>query len=199
MAVMGNQYKPTNPFKETIDLVSSICLDGWFSDKYPECPASKLKSPSAILRRRSARALTGMPGARAHRPMRCLRASICWMVITSPSKIRSMPSILLKKLNSSRLTLSSISATYTGRCSRVCRQAIRRQLCADALVLLSLVYSGDAVIALKNGTTLTASDLESLPRSALWKFMNSSTSPSPKDVQLAELVRLYELLELPTA
>jgi hypothetical protein len=66
-------------------------------------------------------------------------------------------------------------------------------------VLLSLVYSGDAVIALKNGTTLTASDLESLPRSALWKFMNSSTSPSPKDVQLAELVRLYELLELPTA
>jgi len=43
LEVMKGQYKNANPFKETIDLVASICLDEYFSKKYPEMP--KFKTP----------------------------------------------------------------------------------------------------------------------------------------------------------
>ena len=62
------------------------------------------------------------------------------------------------------------------------------------IVLLSLVYSGNAVITLKNGATLTASDLETLPKILVMDIYEFKYITKPKDVQLAELVRLYELL-----
>ena len=46
--------------------------------------------------------------------------------------------------------------------------------------------------------TLTASELESLPKISVVDIYEFKYIAKPKDVQLAELVRLYELLELPT-
>jgi hypothetical protein len=63
--------------------------------------------------------------------------------------------------------------------------------------LLALVHTGHAVIALRNGTTLTASDLETLPKISALDIYEFKYISKPKDMQLAELVKLYELLELP--
>ena len=56
--------------------------------------------------------------------------------------------------------------------------------------------TGHAVISLRNGTTITASDLGTLPRHWQPTYMNSSISQA-EGYQLAELVRLCELFDLP--
>ena len=90
----GRYFQSTNPLKETIDLVASVCLDDWFSEKYPKCLASRLRSPFAILRRLFAQALTDTQDARASRPMRCWKASAFWTARLLSCRNRSMPSTL---------------------------------------------------------------------------------------------------------
>jgi hypothetical protein len=53
--VMKGNYKPDNPFKETVDLVASLLLDDWFNDKYPDFPVFKttitLKNQAEVMRK----------------------------------------------------------------------------------------------------------------------------------------------------
>ena len=63
--------------------------------------------------------------------------------------------------------------------------------------LLGLVYTGHAVIALKNGVTLSASDLESIPKINAMDIFEFKHISKPKDLQLPELMRLFEILDLP--
>jgi hypothetical protein len=66
------------------------------------------------------------------------------------------------------------------------------------IVLLGLVYTGRAVIALKDGTTLSASNLENVPKMGVMDIYQFKHISKPKALQLGELVRLFEVLDLPT-
>jgi hypothetical protein len=52
------------------------------------------------------------------------------------------------------------------------------------VVLLSLVYSGNAVIALKNGSSITASDLDNIPKTSVMDIYEFKYISKPKDVHL---------------
>jgi hypothetical protein len=66
------------------------------------------------------------------------------------------------------------------------------------IVLLGLVYTGRAVIALRNGATLSASNLDIIPKTGVMDIYQFKHISKPKDLQLAELVRLFEVFDLPT-
>lgn len=38
LAIQGAKYSPINPFKDTFELVASLCFDAMFNSKYPEYP-----------------------------------------------------------------------------------------------------------------------------------------------------------------
>ena len=199
LAVMGNQYKPANPFKETIDLVSSICLDGWFSDKYPEMPRFKtqitLRNLAETIRAGIDR-YAGRKSAQANALLESFNLLDSDNITVQNSKYAQY---YIRKLNSIPAnTVINFSDIYREVFDGYVDKQFGISYGLMPIVLLSLVYSGNAVIALKNGATLTASDLESLPKIGVMDIYEFKYITKPKDVQLAELVRLYELLELPT-
>ncbi|MBP7907970.1 MAG: hypothetical protein KAZ49_02020, partial [Proteocatella sp.] len=59
------------------------------------------------------------------------------------------------------------------------------------------VHTGHAVITLGNGTTLTASNLDIIPKTSVADLYEFKYVSKPTDVQLAELVHLFEIIELP--
>ena len=65
------------------------------------------------------------------------------------------------------------------------------------VVFLAMVHTGNAVIAINGGKTITASDLETIAKTLpnatdLYDFKYIS---KPKDIQLPELVHLFEVLD----
>ena len=57
--------------------------------------------------------------------------------------------------------------------------------------LLALVYTGRAVITLKNGVILSASNLESIPKMNAMDIYEWKHIQKPKDLPLAEFMRLF--------
>jgi len=198
MAVMGNQYRPSNPFKETIDLVSSICLDGWFNEKYPEMPRFKTQ----ITQRNQAeiiRAGIDRYAGRKSQQANALLESFGLMdgenITIRNSKYAQHFIQWLNGLPANAVI--NFGDIYTETFDGYIDRKFGISYALMPIVLLGLVYSGNAVIALRNGATLTASDLESLPKMSAMDIYEFKYLTKPKEIQLAELVRLYELLELP--
>ncbi len=198
LEVMKGQYKSTNPFKETMDLVASICLDGYFTAKYPEMPCFKIN----ITERNQAEIIRAGIDRFAGRKNQSANALLDSFGLLDGDKISVQNSryaqYFIKELD--KLPAKAVinfndiyEEVFDGYNDK--RFGISYALLP--IVLLALVHTGHAVIALKNGTTLTASDLETLPKISALDIYEFKYISKPKDMQLAELVRLYELLELP--
>lgn len=196
--IMKGQYKATNPFKETIDLVASICLDESFSEKYPLYPEFKtpitLKNMIGVFRDGFDR-YAGRKNYQADALLESfgLLEGDKITVANSPyaqhfiSEIEKLPAGAV-------INFSDIyEETFDGYVDK------KFKLSYDVLpvVFLALVYTGHATIALKN-TMLTASDLDSIPKTSREDICAFKYITRPKDVQLAELIHLFEILELPT-
>ncbi|MDJ0306792.1 DUF6079 family protein [Dehalobacter sp.] len=198
LEVMKGQYKNTNPFKETMDLVASICLDGYFTERYPEMPYFKVN----ITERNQAETIRAGIDRFAGRKNQQANALLESFGLLEGEKISVQNSkyaqYFIKELD--KLPAKSVinfndiyEETFIGYNDK--RFGISYVLLP--IVLLALVHTGNIVIALKSGTTLTASDLETLPKINATDIYEFKYISKPKDVQLVELVRLYELLELP--
>ena len=199
LEVMKGQYKNTNPFKETIDLVASICLDEWFSEKYPNMPRFKTQITLRNLAETIRAGIDRYAGRKSQQANALLESFALLDGETITVKNSKYAQHFIKKLNS--LPANAV-INFSDIYSEVFDDYVDKQFGVSyalmPIVLLSLVYSGNAVITLKNGTALTASELESLPKIPVIDIYEFKYITKPKDVQLAELVRLYELLELPT-
>ena len=199
LEVMKEQYKNANPFKETIDLVASICLDRWFSEKYPEMPRFKTQITLRNLAETIRAGIDRYAGRKSLQANALLESFDLLHGETISVQNSKYAQHFIKQLNSQPAnTVINFSDIYTkvfdGHIDK--RFGISYELMP--IVLLSLVYSGNAVITLRSGTMLTASDLESLPKTSVMDIWEFKYITKPKDVQLAELVRMYELLDLPT-
>ena len=199
LEVMKGQYKNTNPFKETIDLVASICLDEWFSEKYPNLPRFKTQITLRNLAETIRAGIDRYAGRKSQQANALLESFALLDGETITVKNSKYAQHFIKTLNS--LPANAV-INFSDIYSEVFDDYVDKQFGVSyalmPIVLLSLVYSGNAVITLKNGTALTASELESLPKIPVIDIYEFKYITKPKDVQLAELVRLYELLELPT-
>lgn len=199
LEVMKGQYKGTNPLKETVDLVASICLDEWFTEKYPEMPYFKTQITLRNLAETIRAGIDRYAGRKSQQANALLESFGLLDGETITVQNSKYAQHFIKKLNSIPAnTVINFSDIYNEVFSEYIDKQFSISYALMPIVLLGLVYSGNAVIALKNGTMLTASAMESLPKIPVTDIYEFKHITKPKDVQLAELVRLYEILELPT-
>ncbi|HHW00112.1 MAG TPA: hypothetical protein GXX36_11210 [Clostridiaceae bacterium] len=201
LEVMKGRYKSTNPFKETIDLVASICLDEYFSKKYPEMPKFRIQ----ITQRNRADIIRAGIDRFAGRKSQQANALLESFDLLDGEKITVQNSryaqYFIKELEkipaNAVINFNDIYTEVQNKDEYYLDKRFGISYALLPIVLLALVHTGHAVIALRNGTVLTASDMESLPKIPVADIYEFKYISRPKNLQLAELVRLYELLELP--
>ena len=196
--VMRGQYKSTNPFKETMDLVASICLDECFAEKYPQYPRFKtqitIKNQAETIRAGFDR-YAGRKTQQADALLESFNLLDGDKITVANSKYAQY---YIKELN--KLAAGAVinfNDIYEETFDGYVDKQFKLSYAILPVVLLSLVYSGNAVITMKDGT-ITASDLESIPKTSVMDIYEFKYISKPKDVQLAELIHLFEVLELPT-
>ncbi len=196
--VLKAHYKKNDPFKETMDLISSICFDEYFNRKYPEMPI--FKTP-ITMRNRADVIRTGIDRFAGRKNIQANALLESFGLIENDTisvKNSKYANCFIKKL--SQLPPKGVvnfNEIYEERFDDWVDNHFRISYEYLHLVFLALVHTGNAVITLKNGTTINASNLDTLvkvDRFALYEFRHIS---KPKEVALAELVRLFEVLDIP--
>ncbi len=198
LEVMKGQYKSSNPFKETIDLVASICFDNYFNELYPEFPIYKtvitLKNQADTIRAGFDR-YAGRKNQQANALLESYGLLDGENISVKNSKYAQYFIKELDKLPAKAVI--NFSDIYTEAFDGYYDKRFKISYAHLPVVLLGLVHTGHAVITLGNGTTLTASNLDVIPKTSVVDLYEFKYLSKPKDVQLAELVHLFEILELP--
>jgi len=200
---IGSHYLNMTSFKETMDLAASLCLDKYFTEKYPEMPKFKIQ----ITHRNQSDLIRACMDWFAGRKNQQAKALLDSFALLDGEKITLQNSryahYFMKELD--KLPSQAVmnfreiykEVQYKDKYYIDKRFGIPYTLLP--VVLLALVYTGHAVLALKKGTILAATNLELLPKIPIEEILDFKYIGIPKDVPLAELVRLFERLELPVA
>ncbi len=200
--VLKGKYNRDMTFKDTIDLVSSICLDEYFETIYPGYPVMKTK----ITRKNQAENVRAAFDYFAGRKNQQATAMLQSFGILDGDRICPEGSVyashyidMLKKLqpkgvlNYSDIFVEEI--TFDGQIDFIDKE-FKINSIFTPIIFLALVYAGYAVITLKDGSTLTASNLDQVPKiyaSALYEFKYLSR---PAQLSMAELKKLFEVLDI---
>ena len=201
MEVMRGQFKAMTPFKETMDLAASICLDGYFTSKYPEYPKFKtqitIKNQAAIVRAGIDR-FAGRQDRMADLFLDSFGLIDNGKISVSGSKYAKYYIDMLNKLPAGHVI--NFSDIYEETFDGYVDKKFKLSYVLLPVVFLALVHTGNAVIAINGGKTITATDLETIAKTLpnatdLYGFKYIS---KPKDIQLPELVRLFDVLGLAT-
>ncbi|NPE22818.1 hypothetical protein DWB64_13310 [Fusibacter sp. A1] len=197
--VLKGHYKKDDPFKETMDAVSSISLDNYFTAKYPEMPSFKtqitLRSQADVIRIGIDR-YAGRKNIQANLLLESFGLLDGDNITTKNSKYANH---FIKELNKlPPKGVINFSDIFEEKFDEYIDKKFGISYVLLPIVLLSLVHSGNAVITLKNNITITASNLEMLPKTNALDIKEFKYISKPKDVALAELVRLFDILEIPT-
>lgn len=199
LEVLKGQYKSTTPFKETMDLASSIAFDDFFTSKYPEYPKFKtqitIKNQAEVIRAGFDR-FAGKQDKLADYLLDSFDLIDNGKITVSNSKYAKHYIDMLNKLPAgSVINFSDIyEETFDGYVDK--RFKISYGLMP--IVFFAMVYTGNCVMAINGGKTITASDLDVIPKTSVTDIYNFKYVSKPKGVQLAELVHLFEVLDLPT-
>ena len=196
--VLRGKYNRDLTFKDTIDLASSIVLDGYFDQKYSEYPVMRTK----ITRKNyleMVRAAYDYFAGRKTQPSALMLQSFG---VLDGDKIRPEGSKYalyyidqIKKLphqgvlNFSDLFEEVGIDEYADRKFHISYDYM-------PIVFLSMVYAGYAVITLQNNKMLTASTLDQIPRITLPDLRQFKYITRPAEMAIAELKHLFEVLGL---
>jgi len=199
MEIMKGNYKQDNPFKETIDLLASLVLDGFFVEKYPEYPIFKttitIKNQADAIRRAFDR-FAGRKEQLGNNMLDSFGLVSGDNITIQSSKYAGYYAAQLDKLPAGAVI--NFNDIYNEEYGNFIDKKFNISYALLPIVLLGLVYTGRAVITLKDGRTLSASDLDLVPKINVLDIYEFKHISKPKDIQLAELMRLCEILELPT-
>lgn len=196
--VLKGRYNRDMTFKDTIDLASSICLDQYFGTIYPEYPVMKTK----ITRKNQAENVRAAFDYFAGRKNQQATAMLQSFGILDGDKIRPEGSKyasyyidLVKKLQPQGvLNYSDLFDPANDNMFEDKRFKIN--FLFTPIIFLSLVYAGYAVITLKNGTILTASSLDKVPKIGVFDLYEFKYLSRPAQLSMAELKKLFEVLEI---
>lgn len=200
--VLKGKYSRDMTFKDTIDLASSICMDEYFGTIYPEYPVMKTK----ITRKNQAENVRAAFDYFAGRKSQQSAAMLQSFGILDGDRIRpegsKYASYYIDKLKQLQpqgvLNYSDLfeeELTFDGQINFIDKK-FKINFMFTPIIFLSLVYAGYAVITLKDGSTLTASNLDQIPKvnaSALYEFKYLSR---PAQLSMAELKKLFEVLDI---
>ncbi len=199
LEVLKGKYQIVTPFKETMDLAASLCLDPYFSEKYPDYPRFKttitIKNQGEVIRAGFDR-FAGKQDRLADYLLDSFDLIDNGKITVSNSKFAKYYIDMLNKAPAgSVINFSDIyEETYDGFVDK----RFKISYALMPVIFLALVYTGNAVIAIKGGKTITASDLDTVPKTHVMDIQDFKYISKPKDIQLAELIHLFEVLDLPT-
>lgn len=196
--VLKGRYSRDLTFKDTIDLAASLCFDEYFGQKYPDFPVMKTK----ITRRNMADCARAAFDHFAGRKTQQSTAMLQSFGILDGDKIRPENSKyaayyidMVKKLqpqgvlNYSDIFESRFMEMYIDKKFKI-------EFIFTPIIFLSLVYGGYAVITTKDGKTITASNLDQIPKMSVMDLYEFKYISRPAQMSMAELKRLFELLDI---
>ena len=196
--VLKGRYNRDMTFKDTIDLAASICLDAYFCEIYPEYPVMKTK----ITRKNMADAVRAAFDHFAGRKSQ-LSASMLQSfgvldgdkVSTKNSKYAAYYIGKLKELppqgviNYSDIFEEKFMGQYVDK-------RFKLSFIFTPIIFLSMVYDGYAVMTLKNGKALTASNLDEVPKTSVLDLYEFKYLSRPSEMAMAELKALFNVLDI---
>lgn len=197
--VTHGKTRANSNFKDTMDLAASICLEEYFTSVYPEFPVMKTKvtkDNQADLIQRAIRYYSGQKAMDSAAFLESFGLISNGKIDIKNSKYAMSLARKLDKLpqqgviNYSELVKEKYDEVYDSE--------FNINIEYFSVVLLALVYSGKANLVLRNGTTLQASNLDTLPKLGLPDFQEFKYLAKPKQASMEELQRLFEILDIPT-
>lgn len=196
--VLKGKYNRDMTFKDTIDLASSICLDEYFGTIYPGYPVMKTK----ITRKNQAENVRAAFDHFAGRKSQQSTAMLQSFGILEGDKIRPEESKyasyyidMLKKLQpQGALNYSDIFEPAND--NMFVDKEFKINFLFTPIIFLSLVYAGYAVITLRDGSTLTASNLDKVPKTNALDLYEFKYLSRPAQLSMAELKKLFEVLNI---
>lgn len=197
--VLGSRYKHDTTFKETIDLASSSLFEKYFSTKYPEMPMFKTKltldNQAEVIR-----AGIDYFAGRTNQQAKALLDSFGLIdgdkITVSKSPYAKYFRELVAKLPTNAVV--NFNDIYEKNFSdEYLDKKFQLSYALLSIVFIAMIHAGDIVMELENGKLLTASELEILPRTNITDIYHFKFITKPKDIALAELKQLFELLNIP--
>lgn len=196
--VLKGKYNRDMTFKDTIDLASAISLDEYFETIYPGYPVMKTK----ITRKNQAENVRAAFDYYAGRKNQQATLMLQSFGILDGEKIRPEGSKyasyyidMLKSLQPQGvINYSDIFEPANDNMFE--DKEFKINYLFTPIIFLSLVYAGYAVITLKDGSTLTASNLDKVPKTSVFDLYEFKYLSRPAQLSMAELKKLFEVLDI---
>lgn len=196
--VLRGRYNRDMTFKDTIDLAASLCFDEYFCNKYPDFPVMKTK----ITRRNIADCTRAAFDHFAGRKTQQSTAMLQSFGILDDNKIRPESSkYAAYYIDQIRKLPPQGVLNYADIFEpRFMEMYIDKQFKIEynftPIIFLSMVYSGYAVITTKDGKTITASNLEQIPRIGADELYEFKYLSRPAQISMAEIKKLFEVMDI---
>ncbi len=194
--VLSGRHKQDMTFKDTIDLAASLVFDNYFKTKYPEFPVFRTR----ITRKNRADAARAAFDYFAGRKNQQATAMLQSLGVLDGEKIKPEGSkyaaYYIEKIKElpPQGVLNFSDLFFSNGLDECFDKKFQISFMYTPIIFLSLVYAGYAVITLKNGNTISASNLDQVPKlnqSDLYEFKYLSR---PAQISMAELKHLFDVL-----
>lgn len=196
--VLKGRYNRDMTFKDTIDLASSICLDEYFEKIYPEYPVMKTK----ITRKNQADAVrtafdyfAGRKNQQAIQMLQSFGILDGEKIRPEGSKYASYYIDMVKQLQPQGV-LNYSDIFEPANDDMFVEKKFKINYLFTPIIFLALVHAGYAVITLKDGSTLTASNLDRVPRLSVLDLYEFKYLSRPAEISMAELKKLFDVLDI---
>lgn len=196
--VLKGRYDRDMTFKDTIDLAASVIFDEYFNTKYPEFPVFQTK----ITRKNCADAVRAAFDHFAGRKTQQSAAMLRSFGILDGEKIKPENSRyamyyidMLKKLPPQGV-LNFSDLFNTDHMSECFDKKFSISYLYTPIIFLSMVYAGYAVMTLDDKTTLSASNLDQVPKISVSELYEFKYLSRPSQISMAELKHLFDVLGL---
>lgn len=194
--VLKGKYNRDMTFKDTIDLAASLSLDDCFKSKYPQFPVMKTKITRKNQAENARAAFDYFAGRKNQQATLMLQS----FGLLDGDKIRPEGSKyahhFIEKLNAlpPKGVLNYSDLFELANDDMYEDKEFRINYIFTPIIFLSLVYAGHAVITLKNGMTLTASNLDQVPKTGVFDLYEFKYLSKPAQMSMAELKKLFDVL-----
>lgn len=196
--ILKSRYNRDSTFGDTIDLAASICLDRHFDEIYPDFPVMKTKITRKNMAENARAAFDHFAGRKTQQSTLMLQS----FGILDGDKIRPEGSKyaayyidMVKALPQQSVLNYSDLFEQQGLYWQIDKK-FRIWYIFTPIVFLSLVYAGYGVITLKNGDTITAANLDRVPKLAASDLYEFKYLSKPAQISMAELKKLFDVLDL---
>ena len=198
MEVLKGRYNRDMDFKDTIDLAASLCLDAYFESKYPDFPVMKTKitrKNMAEVVRQAFYYFVGRKTALATSMLQSFGILDGDKIRPEGSKYAAYYIDMLKNLppqgviNYTDIFELKFMDTYEDKKFQI-------SYAFTPIIFLSLVYAGHATMTLRNGTVVTASNLDQIPKMGVMDLYEFKYLSRPAQIAMAELKKLFEVLDI---